>query len=376
MERSARGKRKAPPWARPLVYGAVRLAATGAFSAPLRGSVETAAALGRWWGQSPPNRKRLERAVSHIEQAFPDWERGRCEQVALASYEHLFRLVVEFGQSPRLLSPTGWLGHVALAEIREAARSLSSSRPVVLISGHCGNWEILGYTMALLGTPLHALYRPLDNRPLDQWLRRTRAQRGLSLVDKFGAAERLPRMVAQGTPVGFVADQNAGDRGLFVPFFGRLASTYKSIGLLAIKERATVICGAGRRVSEGELLDQPDVRGIDGLMPSGLRHRLEVVDVIRPEDWEDREDPLFYLTARYRHAIERMVRRAPEQYLWMHRMWRSRPAHERRGRPFPESLKRKLHDLPWLSDEDAERIVDRSDRDARLLAELGVSRLP
>src|SRR5438093_153975 len=73
-------------------------------------------------------------------------------------------------------------------------------------------------------------------------------RRGMTLVDKFGALRQLPRLVQGGAPVAFVADQNAGDRALFVPFFNRLASTYKSIGLLALQFDATIVCGFARRL--------------------------------------------------------------------------------------------------------------------------------
>ncbi len=87
-----------------------------------------------------------------------------------------------------------------------------------------------------------------------------------------------------------------------------------------------------------------------------------------PEAWADHPDPLFYITARYRRALEQMVRRAPEQNLWLHRYWKSRPRHERLGKPFPASLREKLETLPWLSDRDIARIEEHSERDARLLA--------
>ena len=176
------------------------------------------------------------------------------------------------------------------------------------------------------------------------------------LVDKFGAARILPRLVDRRMPVGFIADQNAGDRGLMTPFFNRLSSAYKTIGLLAMRYRASIVCG--QAVRQGRW--SPDAQV--------FRYRIEIPDVIRPEDWEDHPDPLFYITARYRRAIENMVRRAPEQYLWMHRYWKSRPRHEREGRPFPASLRRKLETLPWLTDADIERIVERSERDARELS--------
>jgi hypothetical protein len=99
------------------------------------------------------------------------------------------------------------------------------------------------------------------------------------------------------------------------------------------------------------------------------------VDAFGPEDWSTHPDPLFYLTSRYRRAIEAMVRRAPEQYLWMHRIWRSRPRHERLGKPFPAALEEKIRLLPWVRDEDLGAIKAHSERDAATLAATGADRL-
>ena len=88
-------------------------------------------------------------------------------------------------------------------------------------------------------------------------------------------------------------------------------------------------------------------------------------DIIRPEDWADQPDPLYYITARYSRALEQMVREVPEQYLWIHRRWKSRPRHERRGRPVPPRLRAKIHALPWLDADEADSIIETSDRAAR-----------
>lgn len=71
-----------------------------------------------------------------------------------------------------------------------------------------------------------------------------------------------------------------------------------------------------------------------------------------------------------------MIRRAPEQYLWMHRMWKSRPRHERLNRPFPDTLRRKLESLPWMTQDELELIVERSEQDRAFLAEHNMTRLP
>jgi KDO2-lipid IV(A) lauroyltransferase len=170
-------------------------------------------------------------------------------------------------------------------------------------------------------------------------------------------------------PVGLVADQSGGDRGMFVPFFGRLTSTYKSIGLLAMQTGAVLVCGTARRLRPDEAPAPGALRtGFGSFGPPSMRYAIELTDVFGPEDWESQPDPLFYLTARYRLAMERMIRRAPEQYLWMHRMWRARAGHERHGKPFPPALRDKLLALPWLTAADVDAIVERSARDAAAVA--------
>lgn len=349
------------------IYGAIRVGMGAVGAAPLRPTVEAAAGLGRLWARTTFNRKRLARAVANLEVAYPEADEDWIQEHALKSYEHLFMLGAELVNAPSLMTDDAWRHHLALGPIEGVVRQLLKSGPVLLLTGHCGNWEMLGYTMALLGFPLHALYRPLDLAPLDRWVREARERRGLTLLDKFGALRRLPPIVAAGTPVGFVADQNGGDRGVFVPFFNRLTSTYKSIGLLAMQFGATIAVASARRCAPGE--------SASGLDKGGLRYRLELDDCFGPADWSTHPDPLFYLSARYRRGLERLIRRAPEQYFWMHRTWRSRPRHERLQKPFPEALEEKIRLLPWITQADVEAIKEHSVRDARTLLETGRDKL-
>ena len=178
---------------------------------------------------------------------------------------------------------------------------------------------------------MEAIARPLDNVLVNDWLLGIREKRGLKVITKWDATQRMLDVLSAGGALGFIADQNAGDKGMFVPFFGRLASTYKSIGLLAISQNVPIICGFAHRLG------------------NQYRYELGTVDVIRPEDWTSQPDPLYYVTARYMRAIETMVRLRPEQYLWMHRRWKSRPKHERDNKPMPGSMRRSLEQLPWMT---------------------------
>lgn len=329
----------------------------------LEASLPTASAAGRLFGKAPFNARRVSKAADRIALAFPELDAHARRDLVLSSYEHLFMLGCEIALVPRLLSEEAWIDHVAITNVGPSLDTLLEPGPKLLLTSHCGNWEVLGYALAVLGFELHALYRPLDLKPLDDWVRQTRGRRGLKLLDKFGAMYQLPAIFEAGGAAAIVADQNAGDRGLFVPFFGRLASTYKSIGLLAIKHRAKIIVGQARRV--------PPAPG----NPRGLDYQIEMHDVIHPEEWESQPDPLFYLTARYRRALEQLIRRAPEQYLWMHRIWKSRPRHERNNKPFPDALKAKLQALPWMTQTELDSLIQQSDQDSAYLAKTGTQRL-
>ena len=183
-----------------------------------------------------------------------------------------------------------------------------------------------------------------------KWALGLREARGMRVITKFGATEELQKVVDQGGRIAFIADQNAGEDGIFVPFFGQMASAYKSIGLFAIRYGLPIAVGIALR--EGD----------------GFRYRLHTTDVIRPEDWESHDDPVFYVTARYNHAMEKAVMLDPRQYLWIHRRWKSRPKWEREGKPLPDRIEAKLRTLPWIDDAAIARLRADAERRGRELA--------
>lgn len=355
-------------------YGVLRGAMMAPQIAGPANALSIARRLGRTFGGMSFNKKRVDRAIESLGFVLPESDEATRRELALQSYEHLAMLAVEVAFLPRVLTEDSWSRHVDVGDVGRALDALTGDRPVILITGHSGNWEAMGYTLALLGVRVHAIYRPLDLKPLDRWIRRTRERRGLELVDKFGAVHAVPRLLEEKRAVAFVADQNAGDRGVFVPFFGRLTSTYKSIGLMALKYNAVIVSGGAHRVgwdASGEERAQGRRIGTNN-----LRFRVTVDDVFGPEEYLAQPDPLFYLTARYRRSLENLVLAEPTQYLWMHRIWKSRPRHERLNKPFPDHLRRKLLELPWMDEAEVERITAQSDADRAFLAERGIDRMP
>jgi KDO2-lipid IV(A) lauroyltransferase len=286
------------------------------------------------------DRIRSRRARRHIAESFPDWPADRVHDVARRSFQNMIQLfMVESVATPRLITPAAWPRYIRLGNIGPVLDHMVCGQPCIFITGHCGNWELLGNAMAAIGYPFVALARPIDNPLINRWMLAAREARGMKIITKWGATPVLQEILQRGGRLGFIADQNAGDQGLFVPFFGRMASSYKSIGLLAMRYNVPIIAGFARRLN------------------SRFEYEISHTDFIRPEQWANRPDPLFYITARYNRAMELMIRAAPEQYLWVHRRWKSRPRWERDGQPMPPRIIEKLQQLPWMTPTELERLT-------------------
>jgi KDO2-lipid IV(A) lauroyltransferase len=204
-----------------------------------------------------------------------------------------------------------WAQVVELEDVRDALRLLlKPDQGLIMLTGHYGNWEILGYVLASLGFETTSVARPLDNPYVNDYILGVRERRGQRIIAKKGATMEVVEVLERGGTVGFIADQNAGSKGIFVDFFGRKASTYKSIGLLAMQFDVPVVVGYARRLG------------------NRFRFRCGVQDIIYPRDWAAQDDPLYYITQRYTRALEQVVRADPGQYLWVHRRWKSRPKGE------------------------------------------------
>jgi KDO2-lipid IV(A) lauroyltransferase len=294
-------------------------------------SIQTARAIASVYARFTGNR--VERARTNVARCFPEKSREETERIAVDSVRNMFELfMVDAIVMPKIVREWSWQRYTTLTDFGDTLDLLLGDQPCIFLTGHIGNWEYLGYFLALMGFRMTALARPLDNPLIYEWLLKTREASGLRILTKWGATEELQRIVSEGGKIAFIADQNAGDDGLFVPVFNRLASSYKSIGLLAMRYRLPIVAGFARRLGHR------------------FRYEISANDIIRPEEWESQDDPLFYITARYNRAMEQMIRRAPEQYLWIHRRWKSRPKHEREGKPMPARLRAKLTSLPWMTE--------------------------
>ncbi len=319
-------------------YFAFRSLSTFFHSFPTEANLGTAAAIGTAFHRAGRSRRR--RAESNIALSFPHLPPDEVQIIALRSVQHMFQLfMVDAMATTRAITASSWPRYIRIhSSIGRVMDRLIHGEPMILLTGHFGNWEIIGHFLALMGYPVLALARPLDNPLINRYLLSMREAAGTRILTKWGATPALQQELERGGRVAFIADQNAGNSGVFVPFFGRLASSYKSIALLAAHYKVPIVAGYAKRVGGRFMFE------------------LATTDVIEPSEWADAEDPIFYITARYNRAIEQMIRLAPEQYLWVHRRWKSRPRYEREGRPMPKRMREKLASLPWMEQEELDRI--------------------
>ncbi|HOB75810.1 MAG TPA: lysophospholipid acyltransferase family protein [Phycisphaerae bacterium] len=292
-----------------LIYCGIRLVGMAFQMFPINVNLRTARWMGSIWYRLM--RRHRERAFEHLRLAYGnELSQADRERIALASMQQMTMLAVETLFTPRLINEWTWPRYVRLKNLGPAADVLLSRRGAILVTGHYGSWELLGFTLTALGFPTVAVMRPLDNPYLNSYVMDVRARRGLQLLYKKGAARSAGEILSSGGTLAFIADQNAGHKGLFVDFFGHKASTYKSIGLLAIEYKVPIVVGYARRVSDR------------------FEYELGCNRVIHPEEWAGKDDELRWITQEYTRAIEAFIREAPEQYLWIHRRWKSRPRDE------------------------------------------------
>jgi KDO2-lipid IV(A) lauroyltransferase len=249
----------------------------------------------------------------NLRHALPELAPADRKRMARQMWEHLFLLVLEVAHAPRKIHETNWREFVHLRGEDELIRLMISDRPTIVVSGHFGNFEAGGYLLGVLGFPTFTVARKLDNPYLDRFVNRFRKATGQVIIPKKGGYDQIVNVLdSQGTML-FLADQYAGEKECWVEFFHRPASVYKAIALLSLHHDAPLAVSYCRR------LDRPMHFEMNCFALADPRAAAEGIGSIRE------------LTQWYTGQLEQAVRRAPEQYWWVHRRWKD-PRPEKRKR--------------------------------------------
>jgi KDO2-lipid IV(A) lauroyltransferase len=247
---------------------------------------------------------RSEVVEEHLRRAFPERDEAWVRHTAAEAYAHLGRE----GMTMLRLSRLGADDVIAATDVEgldELRSALAGGSGAVIVTGHFGNWEIGGSALAARGIPLDVVAQRQANPLFDRLINDAREGLGMRVVMRGGATKASLRALRAGRAVALVADQDARSRGVFVPFFGRPASTFRGPAVLALRSGAPVFMGTAVRRPDG-------------------RYRVRVRRIPVPPG-DDPERRALELTAATAAALERAVREAPGQYFWHHRRWKTAP---------------------------------------------------
>jgi Kdo2-lipid IVA lauroyltransferase/acyltransferase len=246
----------------------------------------------------------------NLELAFPEKTASDREGILRTVYRNLGYLLAEFCKMPGYTAEraSGFIRYEGLENFLQARER---GKGVLVLTGHLGAWELSSFYHSLMGMPMGMVIRRLDNPLVDAFVNRIRCLHGNRVIHKDDFARGLIASMRAGETVGILMDTNmTPPQGVFVPFFDVLACTASGMARIAAKTGAAVV--------PGFLLWEK----------SEKRYVLRFGEELGVVHTGDAESDAVVNTAAFTAAIEGYVRRYPEQWLWMHRRWKTRPAGE------------------------------------------------
>jgi Kdo2-lipid IVA lauroyltransferase/acyltransferase len=245
-----------------------------------------------------------------LQLAFPEMPEGEREKLLRSVYGNLGALLAEFCLMSRY-TPEVASRFIRYEGLENYLAARERGKGVLVLTGHLGAWELSSFYHSLMGMPMGMVIRRLDNPLVDAFVNRIRCQHGNRVIHKDDFARGLIASMRAGETVGILMDTNmTPPQGVFVPFFGVQACTASGMARIALKTGAAVV--------PGFLLWEESERKY--VLRFGKE--LEVVHS------GDAERDAVTNTAAFTAAIEGMIRQYPEQWLWMHRRWKTRPPGE------------------------------------------------
>ena len=245
-------------------------------------------------------------AVHNLRSAFPEKSEEEIISIARGVYRTMGIVAADFFEIPSLTRDN--IGDLVEVEgLENCEKAMGKSKGILMFGAHFGNWELEAVAVSLLIKPLVVIYRPLDSRILDNLVLQVRSSTGNNQVPKERAMRQMLKSLKNNEILGILIDQNvAWQEGVFVDFFGNPACTTDGLALLALHTEAPVIPAYMLRLSDG-------------------KYRLvlgEEIEVIRTGE---KTTDVLINTQNFTKVIEDTVRRHPDQWLWVHQRWKTKP---------------------------------------------------
>ncbi len=255
--------------------------------------------------------RRLRRVgLRNLQIAFPEKKASQRRKILRSAFTCLGRQLAEVCLFPRYTREN--VAQVIVYDgFENYERAQARGKGVLYLTAHVGAWELSAFAHSLQGYPLHIVMRGLDNPYFDALVQRYRTMHGNSVVNKDNFVRGLLAAMRAGETVGILMDTNmTPPQGVFVPFFGVPACTASGLARIALRTDATVVPGFT-------------------LWDSALRkYRLRFEPAVKLIRTQDEEADVVANTALFTKILEEFVRRYPDQWLWVHRRWKTRPPGE------------------------------------------------
>lgn len=249
--------------------------------------------------------------LTNLKLAFPEWSDQQRQQTLRRLYRNLGWLLAEFCQMAKY-TPQNTQPFIRYEGLEHYLAARDKGKGVLIVTGHLGAWELSSFYHSLMGYPMSMVIRRLDNPKVDRLVNSIRCAHGNRVLHKDDFARGLLGAMRQGETVGILMDTNmTPPQGVFVPFFGRPACTASGLARVALKTGAAVLPGF-------MLWDEAEKKYV-------LHFGEEIVFERTGNDEADTVTN----TAKCTAAIEDYVRRYPDQWLWVHRRWKTRPEGEK-----------------------------------------------
>jgi KDO2-lipid IV(A) lauroyltransferase len=250
-------------------------------------------------------------AQANLRLAFPALDDQARAQIERGTFRNLGRALGEATQFPKL-NRANIESIVVYEGLENYLNAVAQGRGVILLTGHIGAWELSVYAHSIYGHSMSFLARRVDNPLVEHLAETNRGRFGNRSIDKKGGLREVLKTLKTGGVVGILADLNsAREEGVFVDFFGQQACTTAGVATLALRTGAVVLPG---------YIWWDEAKQI---------HRLCFEPPVETINTGNPKDDVVTNTARYTKVLEAVIRRHPDQWLWIHRRWKTRPEGER-----------------------------------------------
>jgi len=253
------------------------------------------------------DKKQRKIAYENLRIAYGELSDFQIRKIIRSTYLHFALVWIDFVKLPQIVNTDNWQNYFEVEGLEFAQKAREQGKGVIFVTGHVGNWEVLGYAFEFFFHPLHSIAKHLKNPLADRYLTRLREEGRQKIIFTENASRKIIRVLRDNNPLGILVDQNARENNIFVDFFGQKAATTRSVATISLKTGAPIIMGFLRRTDRK------------------YRFKITLSEPVQIERTGNLEKDISNLTQKYTTLIESRIREHPHEWLWMHRRWKTKP---------------------------------------------------